>query len=815
MNKYIKYSLKGIAIFVGIILTLYLVLFIYFSSHKQSIIKEVTKELGEKINGNFSIGDVDLSFFSTFPKVAVVLHKVLITDSLFSQHHHAFFSGDEVFAQLSISKLIKKQPPVTGFKIQNAAICLFTDSSGYSNEYLFKQKKDTAAAGKNTSEKNELKSVILKNVRVTIDDKKTGKLYDIVVHKLDAKLSDLDSSLLIAVKTDLLIHNLAFNVKRGSFVKEKSFEGNFDFRFDEKLQQLLFNNINIKIAKHPFNISARFDLKGPDPKFDLKIHTKNIFYAFAKTLLTPKIDTALSTFDVDKKFDADVSINGPLKNGTPLIIVNWKVKNSHLTTPFFNFDEATFNGFFTNEVTKGLPRLDPNSKINIDHFSANWNGLLVTSNNIEILNLSTPLLTCDLESSFPLDKLNGILGSSIIQLKSGNGAISLTYKGPVQNNISANSFVTGTIAINNGTLLYEPRNVEMKNVNGRLTIKNSDVLVENLQCVVMNNKIVMDGQASNLITLMTTEPNKAKINWNIYSPSINLSSFIYLLKSPERVAGSNSQKRKLIKIAGKIDAVLDQGIINVNLKADKLQYKKFEATNALANISLLQDRYIINNVSMQHGSGSIDLSGSLINRKSNFHQATINALLTNVDVNKIFSAFNNFGQDGIEAQNIAGKLTAKVNATLGINDDGIVYPGSVAGTVDFSLKKGALINFEPMKSLQISIFKNRDFTNIQFAELKDRLDISNEEIKINRMEIESNVFSVFVEGIYSTKGNTDISIQVPLKNLKKRDSAYKPENSGIDKKSGASIFLRGRPGPNGKIQFKVDLFNKFKKEKGN
>ena len=815
MNKYVKYSLKGIAIFVGIILTLYFVLFIYFSSHKQSIIKEVTKEVGEKINGNVSIGNVDLSFFSTFPKVSVVLHKVLITDSLFSQHHHAFFSGDEVFAQLSISKLIKKQPPVTGFKIQNAVICLFTDSTGYSNEYLFKPKKEAAASGENTSEKNELKSVILKNVRITIDDKKTGKLYDIGVHNLKAKLSDMDSSLLIAVKTNLLIHNLAFNIKRGSFVKEKSFEGNFDFSFNEKLQQLLFNNINIKIAKHPFNISARFDLKGPDPQFDLKIHTKNIFFAFAKTLLTPKIDTALSAFDLDKRFDADASISGPLKDGNPLINVNWKVKDSHLITPFFNFDEATFNGFFTNEVTKGLPRLDPNSKINIDHFSANWNGLLVTSNNIEILDLLTPLLTCDLQSSFPLDKLNDILGSNTIQLKSGNGAISLTYKGPLKNNISANSFVSGTIAINNGTIEYEPRNVEMRNVNGRLTIKNSDVFVENLQCVVLNNKIVMDGHASNLITLMNTEPNKANINWNIYSPAINLSSFIYLLKSPEKIAGSNSQKRKLNKIAGKIDAVLNQGIINVNLKADKLEYKKFEATNVLANISLLQDRYIINKVSMQHGSGSIDLNGSLINRKSNFHQATIDATLTNVDVNKIFSAFNNFGQDGIEAQNIAGKLTAKVNATLGINDDGKVYPGSVAGSVDFSIKNGALINFEPMKKLQSSLFKNRDFENIQFAELKDRLDISNEEIKINRMEIASNVFSVFVQGIYSTKGKTDISIQVPLKNLKKRDPDYKPENSGIDKKTGASIFLRGRPGPDGKIQFKVDLFNKFKKRNGN
>ena len=32
------------------------------------------------------------------------------------------------------------------------------------------------------------------------------------------------------------------------------------------------------------------------------------------------------------------------------------------------------------------------------------------------------------------------------------------------------------------------------------------------------------------------------------------------------------------------------------------------------------------------------------------------------------------------------------------------------------------------------------------------------------------------------KGTTDMSIQIPLSNLKKRGADYKPENTGIDKK---------------------------------
>jgi hypothetical protein len=317
----------------------------------------------------------------------------------------------------------------------------------------------------------------------------------------------------------------------------------------------------------------------------------------------------------------------------------------------------------------------------------------------------------------------------------------------------------------------------------------------------------MNGEAKNLLTLMNTEPNKATIDWNIYTPSVNFSPFTYLLKKRKSSGHIKSHKNKM----NNIDDVLDEGSLHVKLHADNLSYRKFFATNALADVLLMQNDYKINNVSMDYAGGHINLNGSLILQKENYHQAKANILLDNVDVSKVFESFNNFGQDGIKAQNLEGKLKAKVVAGLAIDDDGKAYPNSVTSVVDFSLLNGALNNFEPVKKLQTFIFKNRDFQNIRFAELKDKLEIANDEIKINRMEIESNVLSMYVEGIYSMKGNTDMSIQVPFSNLKKRNADFIPKNKGADKKGGGSIYIRGRPGSDGNIQFKLDLFGKFNK----
>ncbi len=814
MTRFLKYTLRVIAIILGILFLLYIIVFIYVSVNKKSIIKEVTEEIGKKINGNVSIGDVELSFFRSFPKAAVLLHKVLVTDTMFAKHHHPFFQADEVYAQLSIINLIEKKSAVNGIKIKRASVYLYTDTSGYSNTYLLKPKSNSLpASNKTTPQKNQLKSVVLDDVRITVDDRSKEKLYDGVVNNLKVKLDDEDNETLFSAKMNILVNSLAFNLSNGSFIKGKKFEGEFDFRLDKKLQQLQFDSINIKLDEQPFNITARFDLAKPDPQFSLSIHTRKLFYDFGKTLLTAKIDSAISIVEVDKKLDADATINGPLNGGDPLIMANWNVTHSNLITPFLNFDDASFIGYYTNEVIAGQPRRDPNSKINISNFSAIWKGLQVSSNNIEILNLYEPLLTCDLVSNFPLTKLNDLIGSNSIQLQSGDGSINITYKGPIEkNNNNTNSFINGVVSFKNGNVLYAPRNVQLKNVNGKLEFKNSDVQIENLQCEVLSNKITMDGEAKNLLTLINTQPNKAVINWNVYAPSLNLASFIYLLKAGTKVSHTSSGNN-INKISEDIDDVLEKGILHVNLKTPRLIYKKFQADNVIADVTLLENRYEINNVSMEHAGGHISFKGSVVTYKDKYHQTKVNALLDNVDVNKIFIAFNNFGQNGIEAKNLEGKLTAEVNAVVALDDEGKTYPNSMDGLVYFSLKNGALIDFEPVKKLQSFIFKKRDFDNIHFAELKDSLEIKNQEIKINRMEIQSNVLSMYVEGIYSMKGNTDMLMQIPLSNLKNRSADYKLVNEGLDKKAGPSLYIRGRPGADGNIQFKPEVFHLFEKSK--
>ncbi len=804
-------------IFLLILVVLYAGVYIYVSANKKSIINDITDDIGSKLNGDVHIGDAELSFFSSFPTVSVVLTDVSIKDTLFANHLHPFFKAEKVFARMGFWKLIRKKPALTGLKIRNGAMYLFTDSTGYTNKYLLNPKKDTTATPSNAETENQFKRVELSAFQLTMDDRQKGKLYDFMANDLEASIKQKDKTFLVAVRSDILVHNLVFNPAKGSFIKEKKVKGKYDLSYDLRLKQLQFDDINLEIGDHPFNLTGRFDfgeIPGRIPLMDLKVNTKKIEYEFAKSLLTVGIARGLSVVSLSSELtDVSASITGPLKGGEQLVVANWATKKTNIKNPLLDIQNADFTGMYTNEVVPGLPRKDANSKIELRNFSGEWQELPVAADKITITDFTDPLLICDLKSSFPLKKLNTFFSNSSIGIDGGDALVNISYRGPIKKNTSGNSFVNGVVTIKDGLLTYNPRNITLKNVNGDILFRNSDLFVQKLRCVVLNNQVAMDGVAKNLLSLMNTEPNKVILDWNIYSPALNLASFTSLLKPRKKIMTRNNSAGGIGDIAKKIDDVLERGSINVSLRADKLSYNKFEAYAAVANVAILQNSWEIQRVSLQHAGGRMDIQGSLVDKGSNYHQAKVNVQLQQVDVSKTFAAFNNFGQDGITAASLRGKLSAGVDVMLGLDDDGNVSPSSVEGVVDFSLKDGALIDYEPIKKIQDVVFKKRDFANIEFAELKNHLAIKNREIQIDRMEIQSTVLTMFIEGNYSMKGNTDLSIQVPLSNLKKRDKTYVPENVGTDKKGGMSIFIRGTPGPDGNVKFKYDMFKKFRKEK--
>lgn len=766
---------------------------------------KVSKSVSEKLKGQAAIKDIGINFLVNFPYVTLRLDEITLRDSMYAVHHHDLLKARKLFISATTFQLLKGEIHPSKIVIENAQIFLFTDGRGYTNKYIL------SSDSKDTSKSNYSSypgRIILKSTRIIYNDVPKRKLHDLFARKLTFDISNSGEALSFKLKIDAAVNSLAFNLRKGSYIKGKVLRGDFKMRFDTLQKLLTINDAALRIGGQPFKLNATFHLDSTK-KYKLQLATTNIPFRRAATMLTTTVSKKLDSVDFARPINLSADIVGrTVYRDTPLVVIKFDTKNNSLTTPQGNFDSCSFAGSFTNQVSDTLSRNDENSAIRISGLKASWEGVPVVSEQIHIVNFRHPVITCDIQANTELTKLDELIGSESFQFTKGDARTKIYYHGPVGDSADVSPYISGSFSFSNADMEYLPRRIKLTNFNGDIIFDSSDIRLKDLKGKVQQSPIEINAEIKNFFSLMNIDPGKLELTSRIYMPSLDVQEFKSLLGQRSKSA-TRKGKARLAKLSKSIDQFMDLCNMNTSLRADKVTYKKFTATDVKGNVLLTTNTWKFNNVSLNHADGSLGLDGALESVQGNTSRLNLDAKLQNINISKLFNAFNNFGLDDISSKNIRGVLNTNISLTGIMDNNASLQPASLNGTIDLSLKKGELIDFEPLQKMSFFLLKKRDFSNLEFAELKNRFQLQGQSIIINSMEVQSTALSMFVEGLYDMKGDsTDLVIQVPLSNLKKRKPDYVPENKGLDAKRGMSVYVRAKSGKGDDIDFSFGLFKK-------
>jgi hypothetical protein len=478
-----------------------------------------------------------------------------------------------------------------------------------------------------------------------------------------------------------------------------------------------------------------------------------------------------------------------------------------------SFQHCSFKGDFGNEIDSSKRRDDQNSYLQFTDVKGEWEKTRFDSKNITFYNLIHPYVRCNIHTLIDLAVLDKAIASRRLDLNGGKAEATLNYAGPLETRADTVYDLNGVISIRNGDITYNPRSLDFNNTDIELHFEHGALLVKQMNTSVNGNRIRINGRVNDFLTFFNTDPSKAAFDWNIYSPYIDISK----LRSSLRRNSSLKQKGKgysfFERLNNKIDRLFDACNAYLDIRADKVIYKNFSAERVNGHVALTNDMVKLDNFSLQHAGGSIYFNAYSKDNGNNSY-VSLQSKMQNVDIKDLFAAFNNFGMETLTSKNISGIFSADINLTSMLDANGNLYKPANKGFVDFSLKNGRLENFKPLMEIDNNFLQKRDLSDVRFAELKDRLDLNGNDIHVNRMEIRSTAVNMYVEGTYSFTTNTDLSIQVPLKDQKK-DQDEVPENKGIKAKTGMSVFLRGKDDKNGKFKIVYDMFGRFRKKDKN
>jgi uncharacterized protein involved in outer membrane biogenesis len=802
MPNWFKTVLKTLLVLIILLIVAFISLAIYVSSNKASILTSVTRELNKNLEGSLVIGSMEPTLLSGLPGISLRLNNVELKDKRWSAHKHTLLEAKDIRITVNSLALFRGAVEINKIDIADASAYLYTDSSGYTNTTVFKKKAKTPASETQSSESStEIRKMMLRNVKLVVNNEKGNKLFQFLVTKLEGKVDYPSEGWKAQLDLDVMVNSLAFNTRRGSFIKDQRLTGPFDVNFDEEKSIIRVAPNKLKIGVNDFVIGASFNTSKDPTAFAINIRANQISWRNAAALLAPNIKQRLDQFNLKNPIDVKCDIVGDMgPGGDPNISVIADVQNNVLRTPGGIVDSCSFRGMYTNNFFTGRGLSDENSAIKLYNFKGSYEKIPFSIDTAFINNFKAPVATGVVRSRFDIAKLNAIVGEELLQFNSGQADLNLTYSADLVDLMLRKPYFTGYVNIKNADVNYKPRNLRFKNTGISLKFTGPDLFISDLRLQSGKSVLLMEGSIRNFLNLYYTAPEKIVLNWNVKSPQLHLGEFLGFLNARPNVTQVKSRGKGTF--GRDLNNVFNKSKVNLNLAVDKIHYKKFLATDATAQLYVSEQGIQIKNTRVKHANGSINVTGNLY-QTGDATRFAIDAIIANANVKSLFYGFDNFGLQAITYKNISGHLFSKVKLNGRISNRGVLMPNSLSGLIAFNLKNGALLNFQPLINVGKFAFPLRDLNNITFSDLGGALDVKGEKINIRPMKISSSVLNLDVAGIYAMNKGTNITMDVPLRNPRK-DLGSTREEQLENRMSGIVLHLVAVDGEDGKIKIKLN-----------
>lgn len=809
-KKIVSILLKTAAGAVGLFILFLVIASVYIQKNKDSIIKKITADLNEKLNGELTIGNTDISIWSSFPNAGAVFFSVQLKDSLYNR---PLLSVSKLQCRISLFSLFSNNKVLSSLLIEGGALHLFTDTSGYTNKYLLKSDEKANSESTNSSLVN-IHALQFKNCSVLIEDSIREKKYQFSFTELITPVENDDSTIELKLSGAGFIRGLAFDIYNGTFFQNQSLGlKNIPLQFHKSSCKLSIGKSDFVINNHPYSIEGYFNLKD-SPSFFLMADVQNIKVSQAGLLLTANIRNKLNDFGLKEYATIHAEISGSLnKPGDPYIYATVNAKNNKLEFIPATIENANIDGVFNNHISDTLPPCDRNSMVTIRQFTGNWNSIQLKGKGITITDLTNPMIDFVLTGNCKMIELDSMLSLSTIQLLQGRASIFLQYHGFFVNDLSLLNKTDVHITLDSAKILYEPRNTLFENCSGKIAVSEKKLQVTNLVCDIKKNHFKINAFTDSIKLTQQNNSINTNLTCTVDAGELNMEDFNYLFTAKN--TGRKTRKSKGLGYAfTNVDKMLEYGNLHVNIRSPRIYKNNFSASDLNASLFFTEGEWRVFNASLKHAGGMLHISSSLHQNGNVFVAEKTKIDLENADVEKVFRSFDNFGLTGITYKNLQGTVTASVNINVSFTSKGTVVPRSLNGIAKVKLVNGALINLGAFKEMQKSIMKRRDLSLVKVASVQNTFNIRGSIIDIPRMEISSTIIRLFIEGTYDLRNeNTDMSVQVPLNSLRKKDENDLPQNIGKEVKAGTSIYFRIRPGKDGDLKFTLDVFKKLRGNK--
>lgn len=773
----------------------------YIGNNKEKIRVLIEQEFAAHFHGSLRIGSLEATMWKCFPGVAVGLHDVCVSDTIRADKRKDLLRAKNLYIKLNVWPLLRGQLRMDQVLLEDAEMNLWVAADGSSNKSIFLSRTPRK---KNNTEAFEIETIRVRNFRFCFVNEAYKKDFEFVVPQLSGCIRDEKEYLRFFVRSDLSVRAFSFNTDKGSYFKDQRIQFDISFLFHPQKNLLQIRRQAFRIGNQSLILSGDFFTAKKDNWFYTDIAGKQIDYRSGLNWVPPTVYQSLKGFLFERPMDFSMHIEGRLKDQRiPFIALSGDFRNNKLDCKFGQFDSLSFHLSYVNGNKKDGLYGDEFSRLQLRTLSGHFYGIPFTADTTTVLNLKCSKLRTHVRADFPVKKLNRLFGRESFDFGEGNALVDLDYEGGLKPASKYPMKISAHVDLKSIDMVYLPRNLRFHDCDVSLEVKDADVRVVNSRLNSERSTVFIKAFSRSFLSLYRSAPEKILIEASVNSKHIDLDEFrTFLQRRPETI--KTKQKNDSAMSADFLDEALDLSRTHLQVMVDKLNYKRFEATQIRGDLMLLPNGFDIYQASLNHAEGKISLNGSLHNTDARKPDFCINAKLEHTAIDKLLFAFDNFGQRSFYPENIRGTIDINSQLRGQLNDSNGLIGSSLRGKLSFDIRNGALLNFRPLRKVGRFIFSKERLNEVNFERIHNTLTVRGNEIDIPPMWVNTDLIDLQMQGVYGLKGGTDILMEIPLFRFSRQDIAA---DSNLAHAKGFRLYIQAKDDEQGETQFKMQVRN--------
>ena len=712
---------------------------VYQDEVRSAVVKELQKNFTRKIIINEE--DIHFSLFSKFPKASLELNN--ITAPGIAKDAPPLLRAKKVYLMFDMLSIFTKNFEIDAVDLQEGEMNIGYELGAKANYLIWQETPEEPG------EEEEDGGVEVNLTMINLDDITFSYFNQDEESKYTFLLQKID---LYPIFND---NNIAFASEGTMAIKKMQ---NPDFVFDKMVPlehhlkggNFYFDTYELKLREIELEVDEKFMVNGggsiQDKKdgihFDLKANTDKIDVADLLSVLPPNYLEDLSKLSPDGESSFAVVIDNTLNEvRAPDIKVNFDANDVKFTLKEENvsFDDIALKGQY---LFDGKSVLDAH-KINIKQFALQLGENSTIKGELAISEMKNPYIKFKGTADVALDDLQKKIALKNVEEMSGSTHASFDFQGKLVDIFIEQKTQYLDRLKSDGDMVFSNVNVKLvddpnqyKNIHGKISFNNRDFAVDSIMGMANSSDFSIQGKVPDIYLFLLGKAD-FKMSAAVQSNTFNMDEFL----SASESATEDDYKLSLP----------EKTTLQLDFNIGHFIFRKFEAKNVKGDATLEDQALRLNDFVCSTSDGYAKINGFVDASNINKIIFECSGHLEKINVKKMFTQFENFGQDFIMDKHIEGLLTSNIFFKAEADSNLNIDMKKMYTRAHLKIENGKLTEFPSMVELDEFLakeykMKNLDLARLSFATLENDIEIADQTIIIPNMEIKSSAMNVEIAG---------------------------------------------------------------------